>query len=111
MIDTIDWDRVAQLREEVGPEEFAEVVDLFLEEVDDAVARLAVAAEPGALRDDLHFLRGSALNLGFSAFGQLCQDGERDIAEGRMPDIGLLLGCYAASRAAFVGALAVRAVA
>ena len=31
----IDWDRVQELREEVGAEEFAEVIELFLEEVDE----------------------------------------------------------------------------
>lgn len=33
----IDWNRAAELREEVGAEDFSEVVDLFLEECDDAI--------------------------------------------------------------------------
>ena len=31
----IDWNRVAALREEVGAEDFDEVVELFLQEVDE----------------------------------------------------------------------------
>ncbi|MCX7646704.1 MAG: Hpt domain-containing protein [Rhodobacteraceae bacterium] len=107
----IDWDRVAQLREEVGPEDFAEVVDLFLEEVDGVTARLALAPDGSRLRDDLHFLKGSALNLGFDAFSRLCQEGERAAARGSTPDLAALLRCYAVSREAFVSALATRAVA
>lgn len=30
----INWDRVAELREEVGVDDFAEIIELFLEEVD-----------------------------------------------------------------------------
>ena len=71
----IDWARVNELREEIGAEDFIEVVDLFLEEADEVVGRF------GDLRDDevgaaMHFLKGMALNLGFSAFAQLCQRGE-----------------------------------
>lgn len=107
----IDWDRVAQLREEVGQEDFAEVVDLFLEEVDEVTARLAAGEDPERLRDDLHFLKGSALNLGFAEFGRLCQEGERAAGKGEAPPLRPLLDCYRASRAEFVALMAVRAVA
>ena len=43
----IDWDRVNALRDEVGPEAFAEVVELFLEEVDEKVVPLTHAARDG----------------------------------------------------------------
>ena len=36
----IDWARVSELRDEVGAEDFDEVVELFLEEVDEAIAAL-----------------------------------------------------------------------
>ena len=36
----IDWTRVETLREEVGAEEFSEVVDLFLNEVDAALQKM-----------------------------------------------------------------------
>ena len=36
----IEWDRVAELRDEVGAEDFAEVVELFLDEVEATLARI-----------------------------------------------------------------------
>lgn len=36
----IDWARVSERRDEVGEEDFDEVVELFLEEVDEAIAAL-----------------------------------------------------------------------
>ena len=109
----IDWDRVAQLREEVGPEDFAEVVELFLEEVDGVTQRLAAAADPKTLEEDLHFLKGSALNLGFEQFGKFCQEGEKMAANGRAGEVMIapILACYTASRREFLKTAAPRAVA
>lgn len=108
----IDWDRVAQLRDEVGPEDFCEVVDLFLEEVDGAVARLA-GADPAGLENHLHFLKGSALNLGFARFGRMCQQAEQRAAAGEDASDALapITACYAESRKAFLDALPRRRVA
>ena len=36
----IDWPRVKELREEVGAEGFGEVVDLFIEEVEEVISKL-----------------------------------------------------------------------
>ena len=107
----IDWDRVAQLREEVGAEDFGEVVELFLEEVDEVTGRLPAAVETGRLADDLHFLKGSALNLGFRDFGIMCQEAERAAAAGGLPAVGPILDCFAASRRAFVTELTARSAA
>ncbi len=71
----IDWSRVTTLREEVGAEDFDEVVELFLEEVDDVVARLESGPAHDTLSEDLHFLKGSAMSLGFRQFSALCQAG------------------------------------
>ncbi len=109
----IDWERVAELRSEVGEEAFAEVVELFLEEVQEVVDRLGAAArsdvppEPDALAADLHSLKGSALNLGFAELARLCADGELRAAAGDAAGVELpgLLSCYADSRTAFVAAL------
>jgi len=103
----IDWDRIAQLRDEVGPEVFPEVVELFLDEVDEVTRRLATAPEPGTLAHDLHFLKGSALNLGFARFGALCGEGERLAASGRLAEVSLgeILECYRTSRQTFVEAV------
>ena len=102
--DMIDWTRVEELRAEIGCEDFAEVVELFLDEVDGIVARLQRAPDPARYEDDLHFLKGSAWNLGFRAFGALCQDGERRSAAGNATsvDIGAIVASYLASRAVFL---------
>ncbi len=99
----IDWVRVENLRQEIGTTDFAEVVALFLEETDEVAARMT--AGPG-LRGDLHFLKGSALNLGFRALALRCGQGEdalRD-AEGSV-DPAPIIALYRATRAAFLQAL------
>lgn len=99
----IDWDRIEELRIEVGADDFCDVVDIFLEEVDEVVGRLRQDGIAG-LEENLHFLKGSALNLGFDAFAQLCQTGETAARQGQgdRVEIGPILDSYATSRAAFV---------
>jgi HPt (histidine-containing phosphotransfer) domain-containing protein len=72
----INWERVNELRDEVGQEDFLEVVEIFLEEVDEVVARLRTSPDPTTYEDDLHFLRGSAMNLEFAALSRTCHSGE-----------------------------------
>lgn len=107
----IDWDRVAELRAEVGGEDFEEIVTLFLEEVDGVIDRLSRAPDPETLAEDLHFLKGGALNLGFERFGMLCRDGERMASQGRTNEVMIapILACYAASRKVFVDVVGRRA--
>lgn len=73
----IDWERVAELQEEVGTEDFYEVVELFFEEVEEALDRLVT--QNVATAESLHFLKGSALNLGFEELAALCKVAEQDI--------------------------------
>lgn len=103
----IDWSRVTTLRDEVGEEDFDEVVDLFLEEVDEVVERLEVAADPSSLGEDLHFLKGSAMSLGFRQFSALCQAGENTCSDGHPDQVNLpdIISTYKASRAAFLADL------
>jgi len=98
----IEWERVAELRSEIGAEGFAEVLDLFLEEVEAVVGRLG--ADRGALVADLHFLKGSALNLGFADLGAMCQDGERrcTAGQGATLDVAPIIDCYLRSKAVFM---------
>lgn len=99
----IDWDRVEDLRQEIGPAEFAEIVALFLEESDEVAARLA---QGPTLRADLHFLKGSALNLGFSTFAQRCSQGEEALRDAHgSVDPAPLIALYHDSRRAFLQAL------
>lgn len=95
----IDWKRISELREEIGEEDFNEVAEVFLEEVDEAVERLADATEPAQLAAELHFLKGSALNLGFSVMAELCQTGEAAANRGEPVDFQPVVATYQASRA------------
>lgn len=102
----IDWARVAELQDEIGAEDFADIVMLFLEEADEVVARLPGCADAASLESALHFLKGSALNLGFHALAQLCQDGERLAARGDIDfDRAAVAQSYNASRTAFAAEL------
>jgi HPt (histidine-containing phosphotransfer) domain-containing protein len=107
----IDWSRVNELRREIGEDGFAEVVEMFLEEVETALARVGSVTISQALAEDMHFLKGSAWNLGFQDFGAVCQDGERRAAAGTMTatDIARLLDSYAMSKTAFLEGLAATA--
>ena len=98
----IDWDRVTELREEVGAEDFADIAVMFLEEVGEVIARLASAPEAGRMEADMHFLKGSAANLGFAAMAALCSAAEQAAAAGRPVDPGPVIACHADSRAAFL---------
>lgn len=94
----IDWGRVDELRSEVGEAAFDEVLDLFLEEVDEVMARLRDVPDPECLPADLHFVRGSALNLGLKEFCTICQGLEHALARGESVDVDPLLVCYAESK-------------
>ncbi|WP_415182500.1 Hpt domain-containing protein [Phaeovulum sp.] len=102
----IDWERVAELRSEIGDDGFAEVLDLFLDEVEDAVACLGQPTRK--LSDDLHFLKGSAWNFGFRQFGEMCQEGERALATGSVSavDSSAIRECYDISKREFMARVA-----
>lgn len=103
----IDWQRIRDLRQEIGIKDFAEVVALFLEEADEVIARLSAAKTAKAMESDLHFLKGSALNLGFIDLANICQQGERRAAGGKT-DVALhqVHAVYTASRSVFLRKLA-----
>lgn len=100
----IDWDRIENLLAEVGPEDFREVVALFLEEVEEAITRLGETSDPARLEQEMHFLKGCALNLGFSRLGALCGRGETDAATGEAGKVYIpaIIACFQTSRADFV---------
>jgi len=97
----VDWERVRELRNEVGAADFDEVVELFVEEVDDAMDAL-VPGQTGA--DDLHFLKGCALSLGFRAVSALCQTLETKTHSAPLTreDVDSLRDSYVRSRAEFL---------
>lgn len=85
----IDWERIKLLREDVGPDDFEDVVEIFFDEVTEMIDILRVAPNIDTLGADLHALKGSALNLGFSTFSELCQTGETLAGHGRAAEIDL----------------------
>lgn len=103
----IDWQRVTTLRGEIGAEDFEEVVPLFLEEVEDVTNELRAERDDAKLEDRLHFLKGSAVSLGFAAFSSMCHEGEAMAAGGNAAAVNIaeILDCYEASKDAFLTGL------
>ncbi len=103
----IDWTRITELRDEIGAEDFGDVVELFLEEVDEEITVLRAGCPPETWEDRLHFLKGSALNLGFRQFSGLCQIGESAAAAGHFDQIDMpaILGSFDASCTEFLAGL------
>lgn len=103
----IDWEKILELREEIGNEDFSEVVELFLEEVDGAMDQLRAGLPQEKWECCLHFLKGSALNLGFQAFSALCAAGESAAVAGEFDQIDMadVIAAYDQSKAAFLAEL------
>lgn len=103
----MNWARVEELHDEVGEDSFIEVLDMFLEETGEVVARLAAAPDPARLEDDMHFLKGAALNLGFDGFATLCQAAEIRARSGGAAsiDVPMILASYEASKNALLEGL------
>lgn len=101
----IDWDRVAALRDEIGPADFTEVVGMFLAESDEVIARLRAGRPYPTLEAELHFLKGSALNLGFRELSALCHDGEKRATQGQKVELARVIDSYLATKDAFAKGL------
>lgn len=95
----LDWNRINELHGEVGDAEFQLILEMFLDEVEGVMMRLS-HDDPVLLETDLHFLKGCASNLGFSAFGALCNESERRICQDRSAHIGIadLMDSYSQSK-------------
>jgi len=103
----IDWQRVIDLKQAIGARIFDEVVGLFLEESEAVIARLPAATTANDMKNDLHILKGSALNLGFIALADLCESGEQqaDSGETDLP-LAQVAEAYFRSRTEFLAKLA-----
>lgn len=96
----IDCTRLNDLRSEIGEDDFLEVVEMFLEEADEVIGLLSGPADLPQVESRLHFLKGSALNLGLTDLAALCQTGERCAAMGKpdLVDLPKVVQVYQASR-------------
>lgn len=104
----IDRFRLLELRDEIGGEVLSDVMLLFQDEADDMVAGLISGRfAPSEIADRLHFLKGSAINLGLCALASLCQEGERRAFTGEPQPVdgARLRQIYDASKDAFQQAL------
>lgn len=104
----IDWQQARQLQDDVGKDEMAEVVDLFLSEVDEAIGLLQDEYESMEAKNKsaaFHFLKGCASNLGFREFGDQCSQGEAAINAGGKPAFQIpdLVMTYTESKQLFMG--------
>ncbi len=73
----IDWDRINELQAEVGEDGVIEIVEIFLEEMDEGINELATLTTASTIAEKLHFLKGSAQNIGLVTTSALCLDYER----------------------------------
>ena len=103
----IEWTQVAELRDAVGPEDFGEVVEVFVEEVEEALDRLRTSSQPERLGEAMHFLKGSAMHLGFVDMAELCRVSEELAAAGQpeLIDLAALFRSFEKSKAVFLADL------
>lgn len=100
----LDTQRIAELKTEVGEDDFAEVADLFFEEVEEVLVALD-GVDQAALPEKLHFLKGSARNIGLQHFGDLClaEEERLKVNPGARPSVGVLWESYRASKQQLTG--------
>lgn len=78
----IDWARLRELEDSLGAEGLAELVDVFMDEIEEGARRVGSSESARSSEEAFHFLRGSALNLGLAGIAELCQQGERIAGSG-----------------------------
>jgi FOG: HPt domain len=89
----VDWDHLMSLRDDIGTEDFTEIVLLFFTEIGEKLDHMSAAALPPTA-GDFHFLRGSAANLGFIAMVRACEEAEAACRESRPPDLAAVAKSY-----------------
>ena len=90
----IDWPHITELRDELGAEDFEEVLLIFFEEAEETFALLATEPTKNPA-EPLHFLKGSARTIGFAQLAALCEAAEK----AGQADLDALRHCFAHSRA------------
>ena len=93
----VDTDRVAELQGEFGADDMAFVVEAFLEETADALAKLSTMLSDGPDDDRarlFHFICGSARTIGAEQLADSCKRHE-------LENSGLTAGDVAALQAEF----------
>lgn len=91
--------RIQELKEEVGEDDLIEVIALFCEEVEEVLQSLNTTAQAD-IPAQLHFLKGSALNIGLDTVSELCRTEESRLKmdPSASVDIGAIRTAYAAAK-------------
>ncbi len=91
--------RIRELTEEVGEDDLVEVIELFCEEVEEVLNALD-ATTAAEMPSRLHFLKGSALNLGLDYVSELCRIEETKLKTdpASQADIAAIRSAYATSK-------------
>ena len=100
----INESRIAELKADVGEDDFAEVVELFCEEVEGVLAELEITTQD-ALPEKLHFLKGSAQNVGLDQVARLCMAAEANLKTHPMsrPEISPIHEAYWSAKPLLLG--------
>ena len=99
----IDWPHVRKLQQNVGADDFTEIVELYFSEVEETLDRIQ---EKGPTATDMHLLKGSSANMGFVAFSKACQIAEHALQNAEIEcDLVAVKECYRDSVTAFVNGL------
>ena len=95
----IDWQQMENLAEEVGREDLREVLEIFFEEVEETLAEIHTD-DISDLRTKLHFLKGSALNIGFREMADRCTQHENELVSEpeNAPDVQEIMVIFKKSR-------------
>ncbi|MEM1387828.1 MAG: Hpt domain-containing protein [Pseudomonadota bacterium] len=100
----IDWDRADELLREIGEEDFAEVADVFIDELNDVLGSLTADQDHAEIQQSMHFIKGCALNIGFERLAELASQAERCAAneqETGYVDLNALRDVFQRSKTAF----------
>lgn len=98
----IDWKRVGELKDEVGEDAIMEIAEIFLEEMTEAIDPILQGNQPASIPDILHFVKGAALNVGFSDLAKVCENAEQN--PGAL-NTKTLVSTFSASKSAFLAGL------
>lgn len=97
----IDLELVGVLLGDFGVDLIGEIAESLVHESEGALTSLAASGDPVEAGSLLHFMRGSALNCGLTAFAAHCERLEAQAKAGTLPsaaDVAALAGCFTASR-------------
>ena len=99
----INTARIQELKEEVGEDDLFEVIELFCDEVEDVLQSLESTPQ-NEMAAQLHFLKGSALNIGLDGVSELCRAEEVRLKDNpsAAPDVAGIRAAYTTSKAALL---------